>query len=87
MEVYRYTYIYEHNVQVGSMIRAENKRLTWLGLEIAVNFIENECRPEDKMSPDLFQFKNHGEPFFSKQQNGKKREEYKKGDDGICEIK
>ncbi len=69
------------------MIRAENKRLTWLGLEIAVNFIENECRPEDKMSPDLFQFKNQREPFFSKQQNSKKREEYKKGDDGICEIK
>ena len=67
MEVHRYTYIYEHYVEVGSMVRTEDEGLTLLWLEIAVNFIENESRPKDKMGPNLFQFKNQGEPFLAKQ--------------------
>lgn len=83
MEIAGYTYIYKHNIKIGSMVRTEHICLILKQFRFSFDFIEYENRPNYAVSPYLLDSEHQTEPFPAPEQNIENREKDEKSDNRI----
>jgi hypothetical protein len=67
VEVVPESYVNQHYIQVGSVVRAKDVRLMRVQIGFPFDPVKKKQRPENKVSPYFLDPEHHWKPFFPRE--------------------